>query len=584
MKRALLFFLLLLAAVAWWAVGRQPAEFIVQEAQTAPAAYPADFAQRLARVQQIQLELNSRLPDGIVWQTAAEHPEIGNPSACKGGRVRFPNAGPFPAHFLRFGGSMQFFQQNLLAATEIPLVARHPLTSQPTAGVAEAWATVGNTIYFKLNHAACYNNGCPVRAADYLLAALLQAEQHCAEGEALAAAATALRTHGDRLLSITLKKKSDVASAAQLLHPAEPGFYRDFNSRFRESYAQRIPPATGPYRVSRVKRGRMLELQRVSGWWGEQLPHCRHRFNADFIEHHFLQSEAQVWEFLQRGKLDAVQTRNIVAWQEHTTNADHLTTLVYDAEYPMPPYGIAINTQTVSDINIRKGLLQAMDMDRGLQLIWREEAQRLSTFSSGYGKLSPSDTPQYSFSPENARACFARAGFTNQGSDGILRQADGTKLSVRLLFTPNKKISTLMSSLISSAATCGAEIIPEAVPWQTCQRQLDERKHELVFWAVPAPATPQPELFFAKTAESAFSPFCLDSQEMEQALEEYKKQPTADNLARIDKLVYQSAIWLPGWKENRVYLAHHPRIHVPASPWCYDALDAHLFWVLPSKP
>ena len=584
MKRALLFFLLLLAAVAWWAVVRQPAEVIVQGAQSAPAAYPADFAQRLARVQQIQLELNSRLPDGIVWQTAAEHPEIGNPSACKGGRVRFPNAGPFPAHFLRFGGSIQFFQQNLLAATEIPLVARHPLTSQPTAGVAEAWATVGNTIYFKLNHAACYNNGCPVRAADYLLAALLQAEQHCAEGEALAAAATALRTHGDRLLSITLKKKSDIASAAQLLHPAEPGFYRDFNSRFRESYAQRIPPAAGPYRVSRVERGRMLELQRVSGWWGEQLPLCRHRFNADFIEHHFLQSEAQVWEFLLRGKLDAVQTRNIVAWQEHTTNADHLTTLVYDAEYPMPPYGIAINTQTVSDINIRRGLLQAMDMDRGLQLIWRGEAQRLSTFSSGYGKLSPSDTPQYSFSPENARACFARAGFTNQGSDGILRQADGTKLSVRLLFTPNKKISTLMSSLISSAATCGAEIIPEAVPWQTSQRQLDERKHELVFWAVPAPATPQPELFFAKTAESAFSPFCLDSQEMEQALEEYKKQPTADNLARIDKLVYQSAIWLPGWKENRVYLAHHPRIHVPASPWCYDALDAHLFWVLPSKP
>ena len=578
MKRALLFFLLLLAAVAWWAVERQPTEAIVHEVQATPAAYPVDFAQRLARIQKIQLELNAHLPDGIVWQTAAEHPEIGNLAARKGGRVRFPNAGPFPAHFLRFGGTVQFFQQNLLAATEIPLVARHPLTDQPTAGMAEAWATVGNTFYFRLNPAARYNNGCPVRAADYLLAALLQAEQHCSEFELLAQAATSLKTHGDHLLSITLRMQSDAASAAQLLHPAEPGFYRDFDSRFRESYAQRIPPATGPYRVSRVERGRMLELQRICGWWGEQLPLCRNRFNADFIEHHFLQSEAQVWEFLLRGKLDALQTRNIAAWQEHTASADHLPTLVYDAEYPLPPYGIALNARTLSSRDLRRGLMHAMDMDKAMQIIMRGEGSRLTTFSSGYGALTPQNTPQYQYNPATARDLFAKAGYTQPGSDGILRTAEGTRLSVRLSYTPSDKISTLVACLVQSAAACGAEIVPEPLPWQNCQRQLQERSHELIFWAVPAPEKPDPARFLAAEAEPDFSPFGIDSPAIHSTLEHYRTTPNAEALAAVDKAVYEEAIWLPGWKENRVYLMHHPHLQIPESRWCYDAADAHLFW------
>ena len=498
---------------------------------------------------------------------------MGNAEAKRGGRVRLCNAGPFPAHFHRFGGgAAQFFHQNLSAATDIPLVAKHPISEQTTAGVAEAWCSVGNTRYFRLNPKASYNNGRPVRAADYLLAALLQAEQHCAEYEALAEAAVALRTHGEHILSITLRKLMRIEDAAALLAPAEPGFYADFDSRYRETYAQRIPPATGPYHVSKVQRGRLIELQRPQHWWGDNIPLYRHRFNALALEYHFLNSEAQVWEFFLRGELDALQTRNIAAWQERLADYPELPTLVYDAEYPMPPYGIAINARTLPELNLRRGLLQAMDMDRAVELMMRGEGQRLTTFHSGYGKASPKGTPQYQFNPSAARECFAAAGYTESGSDGILRKPDGTRLSVRLLYSPNEKISALLANLIRSAADCGVEIVPEPVPWQVCQRHLQERSHQLVFWAVPAPDRPNPALFFAPDAAPDFSPFSLDSPEMNDALQR-------GNLAEIDRLVYELAVWLPGWKENRVYLAHQTRLRIVPSPWCFDALDAHLFWV-----
>ena len=582
MKRALLILLILVALVAWWATGSHRAAPAYEPQATEAAPYPADFQARLARVTGLRLDAAAPLPEHpIPWQSTGNQPTTGHRAARKGGRVRLSNAGPFPAHFLRFGGTaVQFFHQNLQAATEIPLVARHPLTQAPTAGVAEAWAIMGRTIYFRLNPAARYNNGRPVRAADYLLAALLQAEQRCSGHEQLAAAAESLRAHGEHLLSITMRGPAvDVVAAASLLLPAEPAFYRLFGSRFRETYAQRIPPATGPYRVSHVERGRLLELQRVHNWWGEDLPLYRHRFNADALEYHFLTSEAQVWEFFLRGKLDALQTRNIAAWQERLTPHAELPTLVYDAEYPLPPYGIALNTLTLPDAELRRGLLQAMDMDKAMQQMQRGEGQRLRTFSSGYGKLTPSNTPQYAYAPEAARSCFTRAGYTIIGQDGILQRPDGTRLSVTLLYSPHEKISALLGVLVRSAARCGAEIVLEPAPWQVCQRKLQKRSHQLVFWAVPAPETPNPALFFAPDAAPDFAPFALNSPGMNEALARFDARPCAENLAEIDRLVHDLAIWLPGWKENRVYLVHHPRLRIPASPWCFDALDAHLFWV-----
>ncbi|MCF5724978.1 extracellular solute-binding protein [Pseudomonas syringae] len=44
-----------------------------------------------------------------------------------------------------------------------------------------------------------------------------------------------------------------------------------------------IPPGSGPYRVTRVDPGRSVHLQRVSKWWGADLPVNRGQFNFDRI-------------------------------------------------------------------------------------------------------------------------------------------------------------------------------------------------------------------------------------------------------------------------------------------------------------
>lgn len=573
--------LLLMVLVAWWATSTIRQAPQAAEQNKAPAEYPPDFDTRLKRVTGIKVQRHVPAPENLPWETAEGQPPVGSADARKGGTVRLSNAGPFPAHFLSFGGSMQFFHQNLKQATEIPLLARHPRTQETTAGVAMAWAKVGPTIYFKLNPAARYNNGRPVRADDYILSLLLQAEQHCSEFEAIRELISAAGSHGDTLLSVTLRAGVDMLEVCPLLHAAEPCFHSHFNSNFRRSYAQLIPPATGPYRIADITRGRLIVLHRVRNWWGESLPLCQHRFNADTLEFHFLTDENQVWELFLRGKLDALQTRNLTAWQERLAPHPELPTLEYDAEYPLPPYGIAANTQTLPDIHLRRGLMHAMDMDGALAVMMRGEGQRLTTFSSGYGKLTPGNTPQYKYDAKAARDYFAQAGFTTSGSDGILRRADGSRLSVKLLFSPHEKISNMVNFLVQSAAACGAEIVPEPAPWQNCLRQLQERSHQLIFWAVPAPPRPNPEFFFGADAAPENSPFGLADERMATLLKQMSREP-ARALEQIDRRIHELAIWLPGWKENRVNLVHQQHLQVPPSPWCFDALDEHLFWVEPA--
>lgn len=587
--RYLLLLLLLLAAAAWWATQGEYAP----EAQTAalcyePAPYPADIDARLGRVQGMALAVRAagELPAGLIWQDGAGEPEIGDPAAQKGGCLRVSNAGPYPANFLAFGSpAPQFFHYNLFTTVELALAARHPQTGAAIPGTAQQWAVQGDVIYFRLHPAARYSNGRPLRAADYVLGALLRAECGDAGFEQLRDAASSLESWGEDLLVLRLRRPLSVPAAAALLHAAEPAFYAEFGSDYRTRYADRVPPTTGAYTLGRTERGRMAELARVRDWWARELPYYRYTCNADSIEHHFLTDEAQAWEFLLRGKLDLLQTRHVSLWQQRLPEleASGLQTVNFRADYPVPPYGIALNAEALPSVELRRGLLHAMDMDAALKLLFCGEGQRLPTFHTGYGPQTPRETPQHRYDPAAARAAFAAAGYTQAGEDGILCNAAGERLSVRFTYTPNEKTSTLAAVLAQSARRCGAELVPEPLAWQQAARQQQEGRYQLLFWATAAPAEPAPARFFHSRAAGYDAPFRLHDAELDALIAEYERTGTAPALAAVDRRVAELAVWLPGWQENRIYAAHVPKVHFPRHfvPALYELTETHLYWIAP---
>ncbi len=572
-----------------------------------PADYPPRLWEELGQLPDVAVTRAevAQLPAGLDWQHGQNEPEIGDPRARKGGRVRLSNVGPFPANWLAFGSpTLQFFHENLFLRLELPLVERHPVTGREIPGLACAWAQSGRTIYFQLDPRARYSNGRPLRAGDFALGLLLRSRHAAGEWALIRSQVEALRVYGDAYIAVTLRHDKPQAACyvASLLRPSEPGFYAEAGSDYSSRYRNRIPPMTGAYTVGRVERGRMVELVRVRDWWARDERYRRYRFNADAVEHHFLTDEAQAWEFLLRGRLDALQTRNLTAWQQKLEGVEaveqgRLIPCNFRADYPMPPYGIAANARKLSDIHLRRGIMQALDMDRAVALIFRGEGERLRSFTTGYGALSPTATPEWRYDPAAARACFAEAGYTEQGSDGILCRADGTRLSIGLLYSPSDKLSTLVTVLVQGAAACGLELRAEPLPWQSCAARLREGQHELVFWATTAPAPlPEPSRFFASSLPfGEDTPFGLQDAEVDAALaacDAAADLPArAAALAELDRLVSLRAIWLPGWKENRVRLAAWSRLRFPDCPDCrfclpgtYEVMDACLYWVEDAAP
>ncbi len=564
---------------------------------------PTDMWQQLSRLAGVEVGQweEADIPPALPWQSGGNEPEIGDPRARKGGRVRLSNVGPFPSNWLAFGSpTPQFFHYNLFTTVEVPLVAIHPATRQEIPGLAEAWAVQGREVWFRLDAEARYSNGRPVRAADVALGLLLRARVGAQEWGAFRQIAESLRVYGEQVLCVRLREGQSLclvaARLSQLLRPAEPGFYAEVAGDYRERYRHRIPPTTGAYTVGRVERGRLIELVRVQNWWAQDKRYYRHTCNVDAIEHHFLTDEAQAWEFLLRGRLDALQTRNLSAWQRYLEAAPaveqgHLIPHSFAADYPVPPYGIVLNAKRLADLHLRRGVMQALDMDRVTATLFRGEAERLRTFHSGYGKLSPTDTPAWHYDPAAARACFAAAGYTIAGQDGILQRPDGTRLSLRFSYTPSEKLSALASILQQSAAACGLELVPELLAWQQWSRQVREQQHELTFWAgMAASPLPAPARFFASSAQGEDAPFALEDAAMDSALAAYEQagseEAHAAALSRIDRLLYERAVWLPAWKENRVYLAAWEHMRFPDVPGCrfstpspYEVLEAHLYWV-----
>lgn len=553
-----------------------------------PAPYPANFEQQLTRIDGVNVSLHpmQALPPNLPWELEKEAPPVGSPLARKGGTLRLSNVGPFPANFLAFGSpTPQFFHYNLFERIEVPLVWEHPATGQEMAGLAEAWCIHGQSIFFRLTARARYSNGRPVRAADFALGLLLRHKI------GIRLPIKELRIYGNSVLEVIPEHKglAPLLSISRILHPAEPGFYAEFGGNYTELYARRIPPTTGAYRVADVQRGRLIVLEHVPDWWAAELPGFRHTHNIDRIEHHFLTDEAQTWEMFLNGRLDMLQTRNVTAWENKMDGVaaaedGRISLHSLRIDCPMPPYGIAVNARALPGRELRRGLMHALDMQRVTDVLFRGYAERLRQFTTGYRHLTH-QTPLCDYNPAEARDCFARAGYTHTGTDGILQNADGQRLSIRFSFSPSDKLNTIATLLAQNAAVCGVEIIPEPLPWQNLSSQIQNGSHELTFWAT-MPGLPLPDYrrFFHSTATGHDAPFHLHLAEMDEAIEEVEQARTweeaAEACARVDDLILREGIWLPAWMENRANIATWKHIRLPenyAGP--YDVAESHQLWI-----
>ncbi len=556
------------------------------------------------------------VPDDLVWEDGMDQPEIGDPAATKGGVLRqYFLSLSFPPTIRPFGeNANNSFRSNLYDNVEIPLVSLHPDTMAEIPGVAHQWAVTpdGRTVFMRIDPEARYSDGTPVKASDFLLSLYLRvsdnilnpyAKQYYREEFAQIA------TYGERTLSVSLAEAKVFAAAwAGSMLASHPGFYAEYGPDYTERYQWRFPPTTGAYEVLEgdIVKGTSITQTRVKDWWAKDRKYYKYRYNPDKIVHQVVRDESKAFELFRAGEIDTFIVTRPEYWYEKSEMPPvfdgYVERYTVYNDYPKVPRGFYINVTKplLDDLDVRIGIHHAMNWQKVIDVMFRGDYQRLNAFNEGYPLFSDPEIRARRYSIPEAREAFRRAGFTEEGRDGILRKPDGARLSVSITYPAMPLLDRMMAILREDARAAGFELrLDNLEPTVSYKKQM-QKQHEMVFgaWNITPPVPDFHQFLHSTNAfddkgnpkpqtNNTFVWARADTDKLsEQVRTARSVEELADAAKKLQHIMHDEAIFVPGYATDFQRIASWRWVRWPDSEttqfsprYAYEPHEAYVLWI-----
>jgi microcin C transport system substrate-binding protein len=215
-----------------------------------------------------------------------------DPKAPKGGL--FSQIGPdqrFNQNFLTFNSLNSYILKGdaaqgmeLTFATLLMRAGDEPDAMYGLAAEKVRRSADGLTYQFLIRPQAKFHDGSPLTARDVAFSLnILKKQGHPIISQSLRDMASASASaDDDTTVTVTFapKRARDVPLFVAELPIFSRAYYASKN--FDESTLD-VPLGSGPYKVGRFDAGRYIEYERVSGWWGADLPVARGQNNFDVV-------------------------------------------------------------------------------------------------------------------------------------------------------------------------------------------------------------------------------------------------------------------------------------------------------------
>ncbi|NNM29869.1 MAG: ABC transporter substrate-binding protein, partial [Akkermansiaceae bacterium] len=558
----------------------------------------------------------SELPEGLTWETGMDQPEIGDPAARKGGTWNYYMSG-FPPTLRPFGPEANnSFRSELYDYIELSQVGLHPDTLEVIPGLCHEWAVSedAKTCYFRLDPEAAYNDGVPVKARDFMVAIYLRVsdditapypKQYFREQFAQ------LTVYDDRTFAVTLPdaKPRKLVPYHAAIPPAAPHFYDEYGPDYEERYNWRVPPTTGAYFVAPggIKMGAEITLTRAKDWWAKDRKYYRYMYNPDKLHYLVVRDRSKAWELFRAGQLDFFLITTPQDWYQKSEIPEVFNGYIerhwWYNQFPRPPWGFYLNTAKplLQNKDIRYGLAHAMNWDKVLNVIFWGDYGRLPGFVSGYGDLVNQDVRPRPYSVKTAREFFAKAGFTQEGADGILKRSDGTRLQVEASYSTNNPIvGNMMAILKEEAKRAGVDLVLDGLEHMVNYRKEMKKEHEMAFsaWSFQPPYPRLYEYFHSRNAyddkgnlkQQTNNVFSFADKEMDRLTEAYRNARSWDEKRelglRIQEIIHEEAVFIPGftreferiacWRWMRWPDSEETRFAPRATSYPYES---YVYWI-----
>jgi len=534
------------------------------------------------------------IPAHLIWENGADEPELGSPQARRGG-TQYSALQDFPRTMRLLGpDSNGGFRTFLQDDTVIRLALLHPDTRKWVPGLAEEWAVdyEAKTVYVRLDPTARWSDGMPVTVEDMFFTFFMYQSPYILApwyNNWYSKQYTNITRYDERTFSISVpERKPDMDGHVLALAPLPQHFFRELGEDFVERYQWRVTPTTGAYTVREedIRKGRSIALSRVENWWANERKHFRYRFNPQRIQFSVIRDSAKTFEAFKRGDIDIFGLNLAEYWYDKLPDSDpdvqagYIHKVTFYNQFPRPPFGLWINTAKplLDNRDIRIGINHASNWQLVIDKFFRGDHTRLRTANDGFGEFSNAAIEPRPFDLEAAREHFARAGFTRSGSDGVLMNEAGERLSFGLT-SGYEAYTDVLTILREEAMKAGLELRVEVLDSTAAWKKVQEKKHDIAFTAFGGFLEMYPRYWETQHSDNAYDKAFLEDgsvnpqrvlktqtnnleslalPEFDRLIEAYRssddKQEMIELAHRMDTLHAEHASFVPGFAQDHYRL------------------------------
>lgn len=569
--------------------------------QSADAEQDSQLQTQTVYVESPPVYSSEPLPQGLVWLTNNEEPLIASSAAKKGGTFRGYIMG-FPLTLRSAGPDSNGAFANYLNSFQSGLVGLHPNTHNWVPELATHWAFADDkvTVYYKLDPNARWSDGVAITADDYVFAfEFFRSEFIVAPfyNEHYTKNVLAVKKHGEHIISIT---GANVRPANDLLYyysiAPKARHFHQLDEKWVQDYNWRVEPTAGPYKITKVKKGKYIEFSRIKDWWAKDYRLNKGLYNVDKIRVKVIRNPEIAFKHFLKGELDSYWMTWPNVWHDQAKGEDydkgyiHKVQFYYDAPQPMQGYHLNQDIELFKDQNVRYGFAHALNVQKVIDVIIRGDYMRQHTVFEGYGKYSNSAIRSREFDLEKADHYFKLAGWSERGPDGI-RVKGGQRLSARITYSQDNLTPRLIL-LKEDLKKAGFELLLDKLDASASFKKMSDKKHEIALVALTASFRPRYwGLFHSDNAHrpntNNFSN--TDNAELDKMIDAYRFGTDEQERIRLAKQiaakVHEIGAYIPTYSVPFTRYSHWRWMRLPetvgtrSSKHLFPPNDGGLFWI-----
>ena len=275
--------------------------------------------------------------------------------------------------------------------------------------------------------------------------------------------------------SLTALKRDSVGGSA--VH-----FANEFGA---EDYSQRRIMGSGPYRLTFWDAQKSMLLEKNDDWWGKEKGLLES--NPSTIKYLFIPDETTAITLLKDGQLDIISAVSPTTFADLKEGRDNRRLKFYTPAI-LQYYYLALNNRDprLSDKRVRKALAHTLNLSHLAEVLMAGLAQPVASPIHPSKSYFNKDLNPVPFDLESAAELLGEAGWSDSDEDGIVdKEIDGisTPLELTILVTSKELGKNIARIFKENASKVGVKINIESKEWGFIRGKLGARSFQVVAMA-----------------------------------------------------------------------------------------------------